>query len=60
MGQQVVRCEQCGSQAVVIATEGELLFDRPERRSRVILIVECPKCGRREQPEESGQASKHN
>jgi hypothetical protein len=51
MGRTSVQCDLCKSVAVVIGTKGELCLRDPTARARTILIIECPKCGRREQSE---------
>jgi hypothetical protein len=51
MKQAIVTCEQCGSNAEVIATEGELFLAAGKAKPRVTVVIECPKCGRREQAE---------
>jgi hypothetical protein len=49
-----VRCEDCGATAKVLATEGEL-FPPDNAKSRIILTIDCPKCGKREQAESPGR-----
>jgi hypothetical protein len=46
-----VRCEQCGSEALLLWTEGEFSLSAPSAKPRVIQTIDCPKCGQREQYE---------
>ena len=45
-----VRCDRCGEQAIVMGEEGEIFPRNSKARSKTVLIIDCPKCGRREQP----------
>ena len=49
MGHQTVKCNRCRAVARVLATEGEL-FPKGNK-PRVIVVIDCPNCGQREQPE---------
>jgi predicted nucleic-acid-binding Zn-ribbon protein len=51
MRHTTVHCERCGAEARLIATEGSWLFDDSKAKARVMQIIECPKCGQREQSE---------
>lgn len=51
MKHATVQCEQCGSEAKLIATEGALGFNSPEAKAQVMQVIDCPHCGQREQPE---------
>ena len=46
-----VVCEKCGSEATLKRVEGQLILSDPSERSSVILIIDCPECGEREQRE---------
>ncbi len=48
-----VRCTQCGSESRLIATEGELFVRDPKSERQITQIIDCTRCGRREQPEGS-------
>jgi ribosomal protein S27E len=53
--QQTVKCDACGADAIVLATEG-VLFSHPGKpASRIVLQIKCPKCGAREQPASSAR-----
>ena len=46
-----VICRQCGSVARILSTEGQLFPARPTERPLMFYIIDCPKCGEREQPD---------
>jgi RNase P subunit RPR2 len=41
----------CRAESKVLSTEGTLRLRESDEMPRIILTVECPKCGVREQPE---------
>ncbi len=49
-GAKVV-CSQCGKVARLISYEGEVFPIRRTDRPMLFQIIECPKCGQREQPD---------
>jgi hypothetical protein len=49
-GAEVV-CGQCGMEAKFVSLEGEVFPVRPTERPMLFQIIECPQCGRREQPD---------
>jgi hypothetical protein len=50
MPEKHVKCQCCGADAALKFTEGVLLPDPRKSEVRVVEVIECPKCGRREQP----------
>ena len=51
MALKYVECDQCGQKAEIERVERLLEPDPARPGVRVVLIVVCPKCGQREQPE---------
>ena len=50
MSEKHVRCDRCGADAIHKFTEGLLVPDPKKPNVRVVEVIECPKCGKREQP----------
>jgi hypothetical protein len=46
-----VICRQCGSVARILSTEGQLFPAGPTDRTLLFHIIDCPRCGKREQPD---------
>jgi hypothetical protein len=46
-----VTCSQCGNLARLISHEGEVFPVRRTERPMLFDVIECPHCGRREQPD---------
>jgi hypothetical protein len=49
-------CEQCGSEAQLLWTEGDFSLSTPKAKPRVIQTIDCPKCGQRERYETAKNA----
>jgi hypothetical protein len=43
-------CNKCGGEAILRSTEGEFFPRRGTDKPRVFQVIDCPNCGRREQP----------
>jgi hypothetical protein len=48
---EYVYCKQCGSESRIVSRDGELNFRDPNAKPRIVLTIDCPKCGKCEQPE---------
>jgi hypothetical protein len=46
-----IKCGQCGMVANVISLEGEIFPTRATERPMLFQVIECPNCGRRDQPD---------
>jgi len=46
-----VICRQCGGFARLLSTEGQVFPARASGLPLVFQIIDCPKCGKREQPD---------
>jgi hypothetical protein len=46
-----VICSQCGNMACLVSLEGEVFPAKPTDRPMLFQIIDCPQCGRREQPD---------
>ena len=55
-----VRCEHCGADALVLAEEGELFTRNSQAEVRTLLVIQCPRCGLREQPKEDKQSNSNS
>jgi len=51
MAPREVECEKCQSEATVKRVEGEMRLGETANKPRIILIIDCPNCGEREQQE---------
>ena len=45
-----VTCDRCGKEATIIFTEGLWSSDPRRRGINVVQTIECPSCGKRDQP----------
>ena len=50
MTSRTILCEKCGCEAAVKHTEG-VMFPSANSNHRIILVIDCPTCGRHEQPQ---------
>ena len=55
MYEHQVICMQCGAEAEVKGAEGTM-FPSSDEQAAVTLIINCPFCGRREQPAINGNS----
>ena len=46
-----VTCSQCGSRARLLSLEGEVFPTQRPERLMLFQLIDCPQCGRREQPD---------
>ena len=51
MSRADVTCSQCGTVARLLSVEGQVFPAQPTQRPMLFQIIDCPKCGRREQPD---------
>lgn len=51
MNRAEVNCSRCGGVAILLSVEGEFFPIRPKVQPKLIQVIECPQCGRLEQPE---------
>jgi hypothetical protein len=50
MSEARVICDRCGAQSAVLQTDGLLIPDPRWPEARIVLTIQCPNCGEREQP----------
>jgi hypothetical protein len=46
-----VICSQCGMVSRLVSLEGEIFPSRHTERPMLFQVIECPQCGRLEQPD---------
>jgi hypothetical protein len=51
MSRADVICSHCGTLARLLSVEGQVISVRRTERPMLFQIIDCPKCGRREQPD---------
>jgi hypothetical protein len=51
MSRAEVICSQCGSVARLLSVEGALFPARTSEKPILFQVIDCPKCGQREQPD---------
>jgi hypothetical protein len=51
MSRADVICSQCGTVARLLSVEGQVFPAQPTERPLLFQIIDCPRCGRREQPD---------
>jgi hypothetical protein len=51
MSSAEVHCSQCGTVAHIVRVEGDIFPVRRTDKPMLFQIIDCPRCGRREQPD---------
>jgi hypothetical protein len=57
MNSTEVRCSQCGMIARHVSFEGQIFPASSGEKPALTQVIDCPQCGRREQPAKGGGAS---